>query len=100
MISARDLYKKIKEKYPDFRAPKRNPNEVRLPDETDDEYYNRIFGVKANPPLTEEQLNLLEMGFPVKLDCNPFFYGEPSESFKKFVDKVIKNNNRKVKIED
>ena len=77
MISAEELYRKIKAKYPDLRPPKAEPNG---------------FTVRAKPPLDGDQLKLLEAGFPVKPSYDPRFYKD-SKMDPKEVDRVIEAIN-------
>ena len=58
MMPAEDLYKRIKAKYSDFRVPKQNCLES--------------FQYPSQTPLTEHQLELLEMRYPVKPNYDPF----------------------------
>lgn len=73
MIPAEELYKKIKAKYPDFEVPKAEPND---------------FSFRPDPPLTPEQLELLEAGFDVKPSYDPRHY--PDSHFSdEYLDKII-----------
>lgn len=76
MISARKLYRKIKAKYPDFRPPKPEPNN---------------FDVRKKPPLTEQQLQLLENGFPVRPNYEPHFYEDSKGDLSEVIDKLLES---------
>lgn len=59
MISAQQLYQKIKAKYPDFRPPKAAPNDFRT---------------HPTGPIDEDQIRLMEAGFPVNPGYDPRAY--------------------------
>lgn len=73
MISAKKLYKIIKQKYPDFQPPKARANDFRLPEK---------------PPLGADQLELFDSGFPVKPSYDPRFYPD-SRMDPQHVDEII-----------
>lgn len=79
MITAKELYRKIKARYPDFRPPKPEPND---------------FSVRKEPPLNEQQLKLLEMGFPVKPNYDPRFYKDRTDPEE--TDRFLKAVTRKL----
>lgn len=65
-----------------------------MKEETTDEYFARVFNIRPKPPLDDEQLRLLEMGFPVKPSYDPRFYKD-SKMDPKYVDWVIEQVNKK-----
>jgi len=81
MISAKELYQKILEKYPDFQVPNHNPCE---------EFY-----YPPRPPLTMEELELLEMGYPVKPSFDPFRDNESREYTHKLVGQMLNQRDKK-----
>jgi predicted nucleotidyltransferase len=71
MIPAEELYKKIKEKYLNFKP---------------DKYHDTDFSTPEKPPLTEEQLELLEHGFPVKPNKEVKSRTIPTEHLNKIIN--------------
>ncbi|GEM_PF-6863912 len=85
MISAEELHQKILEKYPDFQVPKHN---------TCEEFY-----YPPRPPLTLEELELLEMGYPVKPSFDPFRDDESKEYSHKIVGQIFNKMDKKIEID-
>lgn len=79
MISAEDLYRKIKAKYPDWEPPRAESRDYSVPD---------------RPPLSQQDLELIEAGFPITPAFDPRHY--PDSHFSdEFLDEIIARTNRK-----
>lgn len=59
-MKANELYRKIKQLYPQWEPPKAGENDFSIPP----------------PPITQEQLELLEAGFDVKIKKDGLYYGK------------------------
>lgn len=49
----------------------------------------RAFGVRKQPPLTQKQLELLEAGFNVKPNYDPFFYKDNKMELPNHIERIL-----------